>query len=204
MGEYRPSDKELVESFLGQPDRHTHSGLRLSESFSWEAFELVFNNGSVLQRSAVRQALLDCISLPSVDPDFPPPVRHATLEKHLHNWLLHVLNRIVEDPNVDSSDRRMAHVIVQAASPDTHANFASENVKPLVDETPEVPLKPDTGGDLDMNLQSQIAQALKEAFGVELKQGARTPEPDQMGNNENDRGWVAKLLARQSTRRDNA
>ena len=169
MAEYRPSDKELVEAFLGQPDRHTHSGLRLSESFSWEAFELVFNNGTVLQKRALRQALLDCISLPSVNHDFPPPVRHTTLEKHLHNWLLHVLKRIVENPNIDSSDRRMAHVIVQAASPGAPTHIANEEVQPLVAEAPEVPIQPDNDGDLNINLQNQIEQALKEAFGVELK-----------------------------------
>jgi len=204
MEEYRPSDKELVEAFLGQADRQTHSGLGLSEAFSWEAFELVFNNGTVLQRSAVRQALLACIALPSVDPNFPTPVRHTTLEKHLHNWLLHVLNGIAEDSNVDPSDRRMAQVIIEAASPDTtQANFASEDMEPY--EAPEAPLQPGTDGDLDINLKGQIEQALKEAFGVELKQVARTPELDQMGSGEKDRdrGWVAKLLARQSTTRDN-
>jgi hypothetical protein len=41
--------------------------LKLSEAFSWEAFELVFNNGTVVQKCAVRQALLACISLPAVD-----------------------------------------------------------------------------------------------------------------------------------------
>ena len=180
MEEYRPSDEELVEAFLGQADRQTHSGLGLSEAFSWEAFELVFNNGTVLQRSAVRQALLACIGLPSVDPNFPTPVRHTTLEKHLHNWLLHVLERVAEDSNVDPSDQRMAQVIIEAASPDTQANFASEDVEPH--EAPETSLQPDTDGDLDINLQDQIEQALKEAFGVELKQGANY---SRAGFNEN-------------------
>jgi len=180
--EYRPSDEELVEAFLGQADRYTHSGLRLSEVFSWEGFELVINDGTVLQRSAVRQALLACISLPSVDPDFPPPVRHTTREKHLHNWLLHVLKRIAEDPNVDSSDRRMAHAIVQAVSPGAPTRITKEKVQPLIAEAPEVPVKPESDGDLNINLQGQIEQALKEAFGVELKQ---VPTYSRAGFNEN-------------------
>jgi DNA invertase Pin-like site-specific DNA recombinase len=51
------SDLELFEKFLGQPDRYTHSNLKLSEGFSRVAFELVFEYGSTLQKSAVRDAI---------------------------------------------------------------------------------------------------------------------------------------------------
>jgi hypothetical protein len=57
------TDAELVETFIRQADRYTHSGLRLRDCFSRTAFDLVFGYGSVLQRSAVRQALIACISL---------------------------------------------------------------------------------------------------------------------------------------------
>ena len=49
------SDAELVETFIGQSDRYTHSGLRLRDCFSRTVFDLGFRYGSVLQRSAVRE-----------------------------------------------------------------------------------------------------------------------------------------------------
>jgi hypothetical protein len=52
------SDAELVEAFIGQADRYTRSGLKLGDCFSRTALDLVFRYGSVLQRSAVRQALI--------------------------------------------------------------------------------------------------------------------------------------------------
>jgi hypothetical protein len=59
------SDLELSEKFLGQSDRYTHSNPKPSEGFSRVAFELVFEYGSNLQKSAVRQALIACVSLPA-------------------------------------------------------------------------------------------------------------------------------------------
>ena len=88
------SDAELVEAFIGQADRYTHSGLKLRDCFSRTAFDLVFRYGSVLQRSAVRQALIACISLPAVDHLPAPSVRHITFEKHLDSLLVHVLRTI--------------------------------------------------------------------------------------------------------------
>jgi hypothetical protein len=175
MADYRPSDVELVEAFLGQADRYTHSGLELSDCFSWEAFALVFTCGTVLQRSAVRQALLACISLPAVDSRFATPVRHITLEKHLSNWLLHVLTIIADDPSVDSSDRRMARAIVETASPETQittvardeANLrpATETEAPLqqhFEQAPHPNLQRRSDEALNASLQQQIEQALKE------------------------------------------
>jgi hypothetical protein len=46
-------DAELVETFVGQADRYTHSGFKLRNCFSRTAFGLVFQYGSVLQISAV-------------------------------------------------------------------------------------------------------------------------------------------------------
>jgi hypothetical protein len=57
------TDADLVETFIGQADRNTHSGLKLRDCFSRTAFDLVFQYGSVLQISAVRQTI---VSLPSL------------------------------------------------------------------------------------------------------------------------------------------
>ena len=128
MATYRPSEAELVEAFLGQADRYTHSGVKLSDCFSWEAFALVFNYGTVLQKSALRQALLACISLPHVDSESATPIRHVTFEKHLNNWLVHVLRIIADDSNVDNSDRRMAKVLAESASRGTQTIVAGDEV----------------------------------------------------------------------------
>ena len=58
MAAQQTSDAEPVETFLGQADRYTHSGLKLSDCFSRTAFELVFKYGTILQMSAARQALI--------------------------------------------------------------------------------------------------------------------------------------------------
>jgi hypothetical protein len=102
------SDCELVAAFLIQPDRYIHSELRLSDCFPRTAFELVFEYGTVLQRSAVRQALMACISLPAVSPGEGTTVCHITFEKHLSNLLLHTLRNIAVDNGVDVSDRHLA------------------------------------------------------------------------------------------------
>ncbi len=180
MATCRPSEAELVEAFLGQADRYTHSGLKLSDCFSWEAFALVFNYGTVLQKSAVRQALLACISLPHVDSESATPVRHITFEKHLNNWLIRVLGIIANDSNVENSDRRVAKVLVESASRGTEAIFARDEInRPLTTDT-DMPLEPHKeqvqdailqqpiDEALSASIQQQIEQALRKAFGVEV------------------------------------
>ena len=192
MATYRPSEAELVEAFLGQADRYTHSGLKLSDCFSWEAFALVFNYGTVLQKSALRQALLACISLPHVDTEFATPIRHITFEKHLNNWLVHALRIIADDSNVDNSDRRMAKVLAESASRGTQTIVAGDEVnQPLITDT-DMPSEqhieqaqdailqqpPDEA--LSASIQQQIEQALKKAFGVEVGTASTstdTPDP---------------------------
>jgi hypothetical protein len=56
------TDAELVEAFLGQDDRRTYSGKMLSDCFSPTQFDLAFQYGSVVQRSAIRHALIACLS----------------------------------------------------------------------------------------------------------------------------------------------
>src|SRR5262245_52055577 len=140
MATYRPYDTELVGAFLGQADRYTRSGLKLSDCFSGEAFALVFKYGTVLQRSAVRQALLACISLPHVDSECALPIRHIMFEKHLNNWLLHVLKIIADDSNVDNSDRRMAKVLVESTSRGTQAIVARDAVNRRLVTDADMPL----------------------------------------------------------------
>ena len=109
-------DAELVETFVGQADRYTHSGFKLRNCFSRTAFDLVFQYGSVLQISAVRQALIACILLPAVDHPLAPSVRHMTFEKHLDNLLVHVLRTIAADGTVASYDRDIANLLVETAA----------------------------------------------------------------------------------------
>ena len=109
-------DAELVETFIGQADRYTHSGFKLRNCFSRTAFDLVFQYGSVLQISAVRQALIACILLPAVDHPLAPSVRHMTFEKHLDNLLVHVLRTIAADGTVASYDRDIANLLVETAA----------------------------------------------------------------------------------------
>ena len=68
----RVTDAELVEAFLGQADRCTHSGQMLGDCFSASQFDLAFQYGSVVQRSAIRHALIACLSLPAPDPCADP------------------------------------------------------------------------------------------------------------------------------------
>ena len=106
-------DLELVETFLGQADRYTHSNLKLSEAFSRVAFGLAFEYGSNLQKCAVRQALKACVSLPTVGPKSSTPVRHVTYEKHLSNLLVHVLKTIADDDAIAGYDRDIARLLVE-------------------------------------------------------------------------------------------
>ena len=106
-------DLELVETFLGQTDRYTHSNLKLSEAFSRVAFGLAFEYGSNLQKCAVRQALKACVSLPTISPQSSTPVRHVTFEKHLSNLLVHVLKTIADDGAIPGYDRDIARLLVE-------------------------------------------------------------------------------------------
>jgi hypothetical protein len=110
------TDADLVETFIGQADRSTHSGLKLRDCFSRTAFDLVFRYGSVLQRSAVRQALIACISLPAINHLSSRSVRHNTFEKHLDNLLAHVLSTIAADGTVARYDRDIASLLVETAA----------------------------------------------------------------------------------------
>jgi hypothetical protein len=115
------TDADLVEAFSGQADRYTHSGLKLRDCFSRTAFDLAFRYGSVLQKSAVRQALIACISLPPVDQLLAPSVRHITFEKHLDNLLVHVLRTIAADGAVARYDRDIANLLIETAADRTRA-----------------------------------------------------------------------------------
>jgi len=110
------TDWELLDAFLSLEDRLTHSGMMLSDCFSPNQFELVFEYGSVMQRSAVRQALIACLSLPTIDPGQEVPPRHATFEKHLDNLLLHALRGIAADESVPRRERVAASLLVEAAT----------------------------------------------------------------------------------------
>jgi hypothetical protein len=118
------SDAELVEAFIGQGDRYTRSGLKLDDCFSRTAFDLVFRYGSVLQRSAVRQALIAYISLPDVNHLSARSVRHNTFEKHLDNLLVHVLRTIAADGTVARYDRDIASLLVETAGDRPRAPIA--------------------------------------------------------------------------------
>jgi hypothetical protein len=109
------TDAELVEAFLGQDDRRTYSGKMLSDCFSPTQFDLAFQYGSVVQRSAVRHALIACLSLPAPDPRADLPVRYATFEKHLGNLLVHTLRSIAGDAQVARPERVAANLLVEAA-----------------------------------------------------------------------------------------
>jgi hypothetical protein len=112
----RLADAELVDAFLSQEDRCTHSGLVLSDCFSQNHFDLVFAYATVVQKSAVRQALIACLSLPSFDPRLGLPPRNATFEKHLENLLLHALRAITNDGYVARADRVSASLLLEAAA----------------------------------------------------------------------------------------
>jgi hypothetical protein len=113
MAALQHADAELVETFLTQPDRRTHSGLKFSDCFSLKAFELVFDHGTTLNTSAVRRALMACNALPPVDVQSATPVRHITFEKHLDNLLRHILRVIADDDTVGSSDRVIAKLLIR-------------------------------------------------------------------------------------------
>jgi hypothetical protein len=146
-------DAEVVETFIGQADRYTHSGFKLRNCFSRTAFDLVFQYGSVLQKSAVRQALIACISLPAVDHLPAPSVRHITFEKHLDSLLVHVLRTIGADGAVARYDRDIANLLVETAADRTRA--------------PTVRDKNDQHAmaDIDATVR-QLEQQLKKVLGV--------------------------------------
>ena len=144
-------DAELVEAFIGQADRYTRSGLKLGDCFSRTALDLVFRYGSVLQRSAVRQALIAYISLPDVNQLSARSVRHNTFEKHLDNLLVHVLSTIAADGTVARYDRDIASLLVETAG-----------------DRPRVPIaRSDDDREADMNATlRQLEHELKKALRV--------------------------------------
>jgi hypothetical protein len=147
------SDIELVAAFLSQPDRYTYSGGRLSDCFPRTAFELVFEYGTILQKSAVRQALMACISLPAVDPGSHASVRHVTFEKHLSNLLLHSLRNVAVENSVDVADRHLAELLIDVSDVRSQSSVASE--------------KDDEHADIDgVVIVQQLERALQKAFGV--------------------------------------
>jgi hypothetical protein len=146
-------DAELVETFIGQADRYTHSGFKLRNCFSRTAFDLVFQYGSVLQISAVRQALIACILLPAVDHPLAPSVRHMTFEKHLDNLLVHVLRTIASDSTVASYDRDIANLLVETA--------ADRKRTPIVTDKKDQ----EATADID-TITRQLDQQLKKVLGV--------------------------------------
>ena len=147
------TDADLVETFIGQADRNTHSGLKLRDCFSRTAFDLVFQYGSVLQISAVRQALIACILLPAVDHPLAPSVRHMTFEKHLDNLLVHVLRTIASDSTVASYDRDIANLLVETAADRTRAPMLKDKNGQHVE------------ADIDATVR-QLEQQLKKVLGV--------------------------------------
>ena len=86
----------------------------------------MFRYGSVLQKSAVRQALIACISLPAVDHLSAPSVRHIIFEKHLDNLLVHALRTIAADGTVARYDRDIANLLVETAADRTRAPMAKD------------------------------------------------------------------------------
>ena len=147
------TDADLVETFIGQADRSTHSGLKLRDCFSRTAFDLVFRYGSVLQKSSVRHALLACLSLPAVDHLSAPSVRHATFEKHLDNLLVHALRTIATDGTVARYDRDIANLLVETATDRTRAPLAKDKN----DQSAKT--------DIDATVK-QLEQQLKKVLGV--------------------------------------
>ena len=143
------TDADLVETFIGQADRNTHSGINLRNCFSRTAFDLVFRYGSVLQKSAVRHALVACLSLPAVDHLSAPSVRHATFEKHLDNLLVHALR----NGTVARYDLDIANLLVETAADRTRAPM----VKDKNDQHAEA--------DIDAAVR-QLEQQLKKVLGV--------------------------------------
>ena len=152
MDSPQASDLELIEKFIAQSDRYTHSNLKLSEGFSRVAFELVFEYGSNLQKSAVRQALIACVSLPAISAHSSTPVRNITFEKHLSNLLVHVLKAIADDKAVASYDRDIAMLLAETGLGRPSATRARE----IGDRHPAI----DTEA-----IVRQLERQLRQAFG---------------------------------------
>ncbi len=139
----QPTDSELLDAFLSQNDRLTHSGMMLSDCFSPSQFDLVFEYGSVVQRSAVRQALIACLSLPAIEPGTVVSPRHVTFEKHLENLLLHALRSIAADEWVPRPERVAASLLVEAAAirklPHLGPHAPAPSVAPFLEPVAPVP-----------------------------------------------------------------
>ncbi|MBV9239484.1 MAG: hypothetical protein JOZ94_26910 [Xanthobacteraceae bacterium] len=139
----QPTDMELLDAFLSQDDRLTHSGMMLSDCFAPSQFELVFEYGTVIQKSAVRQALIACVSLPVLEPGAETPPRNITFEKHLENLLLHALRSIAADEWVPRPERAAASLLVEAAAmrklPHLGPSTPAPSVAPFLEPVAPVP-----------------------------------------------------------------
>jgi hypothetical protein len=113
----------------------------------------VFGYGSVLQKSAVRQALIACILLPAIDHPSATSVRHVTFERHLDNLLVHVLRTIAADGTVASYDRDIANLLVETAADRTRP--------PIVRDKNDQHAMADIDG-----IVRQLEQQLKKVLGV--------------------------------------
>jgi hypothetical protein len=137
------TDMELLDAFLSQDDRLTHSGMMLSDCFTPSQFDLVFEYGTVMQKSAVRQALIACLSLPAVERGAEMPPRNATFEKHLENLLLHALRSIAADQWVPRPERVAASLLVEAATirklPQLGPSSPAPSVAPFLEPIAPVP-----------------------------------------------------------------
>jgi hypothetical protein len=110
----------------------------------------VFGYGSVLQKSAVRQALIACIA---IDHPSATSVRHVTFERHLDNLLVHVLRTIAADGTVASYDRDIANLLVETAADRTRP--------PIVRDKNDQHAMADIDG-----IVRQLEQQLKKVLGV--------------------------------------
>jgi hypothetical protein len=103
----------------------------LGDCFSASQFDLAFQYGSVVQRSAIRHALIACLSLPPPDPCADLPVRYATFEKHLENLLLHTLKSVAGDMQVARPERVAANLLVEAAWFRNNFEVAARSRRPV-------------------------------------------------------------------------
>jgi hypothetical protein len=154
MTEPEHDDVKLVDRFLDQPNRNTYS------CFSWANFALVFDYGTTVQKCAVRQALLSCLALPQVDTGSAISARHLTFERHLHNWVLHILKRVARDHSVPIADRRLA------------ASVAGQTL--LVKE--DAPQKA-AGAEIELHLAGQQAEVIDDR--IEAFPGIQPTAPQQ-------------------------
>jgi hypothetical protein len=113
---------------------------------------LCSNTAQFCKKSAVRHALLACLSLPAVNHLSAPSVRHVTFEKHLDNLLVHALRTIAADGTVARYDRDIANLLVETAADRTRATVKDNNDQ-------------HTEADIDATVR-HLEQQLKKVLGV--------------------------------------